>query len=168
AERIVTGFDPETGVFEQFRGYYDLEPIDLARYEPRELPIDIVLGHEEVRASQILKQPDVLMLLWLLRDRVPRAILEANFRFYDTRTAHGSSLSPPIHAAIAARLGDTALALRYFRQTAEIDLANNMGNAAGGVHMAALGGLWQAAVLGMGGLSLSDPPAPDPRLPAEW
>lgn len=31
-------------------------------------------------------------------------------------------------------------------------LANNMGNAAGGVDIAALGGLWQAAVLGVGGL----------------
>lgn len=168
AGRLFTGFDPETGLFEQFRGYFELEPIDLAEYEPRTLPIDLVLGHERVRASQIVKQPDVLMLLWLLRDRFPRAVLEANFRYYDPRTAHGSSLSPPIHAALAARLGDSALALRYFRQTAEIDLANNMGNAAGGVHMAALGGLWQAAVLGIGGLSLSDPPSLDPRLPAEW
>src|SRR5690606_7949798 len=144
------------------------EPIDLAQYEPRTLPIELVLGHEAVRASQVVKQPDVLMLLWLLRDRFSREVIDVNFRYYDPRTAHGSSLSPPIHAALAARLGDSALALRYFRQTAEIDLANNMGNAAGGVHMAALGGLWQAAVLGMGGLSLSDPPAPDPRLPAEW
>jgi hypothetical protein len=32
-----------------------------------------------------------------------------------------------------------ALAQAYFRQAAEIDLANNMGNAAGGVHMGALG-----------------------------
>jgi len=168
AARLFTGFNPETGLFEQFRGYFELEPVDLADYEPRVLPIELVLGQERVRGSQILKQPDVLMLLWLLRDRFPREVLEQNFRYYDPRTAHGSSLSPPIHAALAARLGDTALALRYFRQTAEIDLANNMGNAAGGVHMAALGGLWQAAVLGMGGLSLTHPPALDPRLPAEW
>ena len=45
-----------------------------------------------------------------------------------------------------------ALAQTYFRQAAEIDLANNMGNAAGGVHMGALGGLWQAAVFGAAGL----------------
>jgi hypothetical protein len=55
-------------------------------------------------------------------------------------------------AAGAARLGDTTLAERYFRQAAEIDLADNMGNAAGGVHAGALGGLWQAAVLGFAGL----------------
>ena len=38
------------------------------------------------------------------------------------------------------------------QQAAEIDLADNMGNAAGGVHVGALGGLWQAAVLGFAGL----------------
>lgn len=168
AGRIVTGFDPETKLFEQFRGYFELETIDLAAYEPRELPIDLVLGQERVLGSQVLKQPDVLMLLWVLRDRFPRDVVEANFRYYEPRTAHGSSLSPPIHAALAARLGMSDVALRYYRQTAEIDLANNMGNAAGGVHMAALGGLWQAAVFGMAGLSIGERPTLDPRLPPEW
>ncbi|MBS1153076.1 MAG: beta-phosphoglucomutase family hydrolase, partial [Myxococcaceae bacterium] len=82
---------------------------------------------------------------------------------------HGSSLSPPIHALVAARLGDRPLADRYFHQTAEIDLANNMGNAAGGVHVAALGGLWQAAVFGYAGLRLEqNGPVFDPRLPDSW
>jgi nucleotide-binding universal stress UspA family protein len=54
---------------------------------------------------------------------------------------------------VAARLGNTALAELYFRQAAEIDLANN--NAASGIHAAALGGLWQAAVLGFAGLRFS-------------
>ena len=60
-----------------------------------------------------------------------------------------------------------ALAERYFRQAAEIDLANNMGNAAGGVHAAALGGLWQAAVFGFAGLRFTgEKPEPRPNLPA--
>jgi kojibiose phosphorylase len=94
---------------------------------------------------------------------------EANFRYYEPRTAHGSSLSPALHALVAARLGDAALAQTYFRQAAEIDLANNMGNAAGGVHMGALGGIWQAAVLGAAGLrALSDGIAIDPHLLPGW
>jgi trehalose/maltose hydrolase-like predicted phosphorylase len=83
-------------------------------------------------------------------------IHEANFRYYEPRTAHGSSLSPAFYALVAARLGDRALAQAYFRQAAEIDLANNIGNAAGGVHMAALGALWQAAVFGVAGLRLRE------------
>ncbi|HVK68701.1 MAG TPA: glycosyl hydrolase family 65 protein, partial [Polyangium sp.] len=37
-------------------------------------------------------------------------------------------------------------------QTASIDLGNNMGNAAGGVHAAGLGSLWQAVAFGVAGL----------------
>ncbi len=117
----------------------------------------------------MIKQADVVMLVHLLWARFPPAVREANFRFYEPRTDHGSSLSPPVHAAVAARLGLAELAMRYFRQTAEIDLANNMGNAAGGVHVAALGGLWQAAVFGFAGLDLAaDPPVLRPRLPPGW
>ncbi len=70
---------------------------------------------------------------------------------------------------VAARLGNLSLAERFFRQAAEIDLANNMGNCAGGVHIAALGGLWQAAVLGFAGLSVREWGLElDPRLPRAW
>lgn len=169
ASRMYVGLDEESGLIEQFRGYFDLEDIDLSAHEPRQAPIDVLLGRERVAASQVIKQPDVVMLFHLLEDRFPRRVREACFRYYEPRTAHGSSLSPPVHAAVAARLGDVELAARYFRQTAEIDLANNMGNAASGVHMAAVGGLWQAAVLGFAGLRLDeDGPRVEPHLSPRW
>ena len=66
-------------------------------------------------------------------------------------------------------MGNDALAERYFRQAAEIDLANNMGNAAGGIHAAAMGGLWQAAVFGFAGVSLTqEMPDTRPSLPPGW
>ena len=39
---------------------------------------------------------------------------------------------------------------------ADIDLSDNMGNAARGLHMATMGGLWQAAVMGFGGVRRHD------------
>lgn len=169
AEAMYTGFDSQTGLFEQFRGYFDLEDIDLAAYEPRIVPMDVLLGQERIARSKVIKQADVVMLIYLLWDRFPSQVREANFRYYEPRTGHGSSLSPSIHALVAARLGGLELAERYFKQAAEIDLANNMGNAAGGVHAAALGGLWQAAVLGFAGMRLhSDGLAFDPHLPQHW
>jgi kojibiose phosphorylase len=132
-------------------------------------PLDVLLGRERVQASKVIKQPDVVMLLYLLWERFPAEVRRANFRYYEPRTSGGSSLSPPVHAAMAARLGDAELAMRYFRQTIQIDLANRMGNAAGGVHAAALGGLWQAMVFGFAGLTLSaEGPTLDARLPALW
>lgn len=169
AQELYTGFDDRTGLFEQFEGYFALEEIDLAAFEPRNATIDVLLGRERIGRSQIIKQPDVVMMLHLLWDRFAPEVREANFRYYEPRCAHGSSLSPAIHATVAARLGRTELAERYFRQASEIDLADNMGNAAGGVHAAALGGLWQAAVFGFGGVRLGDGgPLCEPNLPTKW
>jgi kojibiose phosphorylase len=169
AGRMYIGLDPHTGLIEEFRGYYGLEALDLTPYARRRTPMTVLLGRERIERSQIIKQPDVVMLLYLLWDRFTPAVREANFRFYDARTDHGSSLSPPVHAAFAARLGDVALAERYFRQTVAIDLENDMGNAASGVHIGALGGLWQAAVLGFAGLELGPRgPALHPHLPPSW
>ena len=66
-------------------------------------------------------------------------------------------------------LGYSEMALRYFRQTAAIDLADTHAAIDGGVHIAALGGIWLMAVFGFAGLSLqSDGLAIDPQLPADW
>ena len=107
-------------------------------------------------------------LLSLLPEELPGAMAETNFRHYEARCAHGSSLSAGFHALAAARLGDSDLALRYLREAAALDLDPDP-TTAGGVRMAGLGGVWQAAVLGFAGLDLmGDTLAINPRLPPEW
>lgn len=169
ADAIPTGFDSRTLLFEQFSGYFKKEQIDLNVYEPRSAAIDVILGYKRLRQSNIVKQPDVLMAIYLLWDDLSPEVRAANFRYYEPRTAHGSSLSPSIHALIAARLGDMEAAQQYLKQSAEIDLGNSMGNAAGGVHAAAIGGLWQAAIFGFAGLrACSDELRLAPHLLAHW
>ncbi len=169
ARSVYTGFDPRTGVFEQFRGYFEKEPLDLRSYEPRSAAMDVILGHERIQATNVVKQADVVMALYLLSERFPADVREANFRYYEPRTGHGSSLSPSIHALVAARLDQLELAAQYLQQAAEIDLGNNMGNAAGGVHAAAIGGLWQAVVFGFAGVRLeAEGLCFDPHLLPRW
>lgn len=166
---MYTGFDPKTKLFEQFAGFYKKEHINLLSYEPRNTAMDVILGHERVQETNVVKQADVVMALFLLWNDFPADVREANFRHYEPLTGHGSSLSPSIHAAVAARFGDLELAEKYLRQSAEIDLGNNMGNAAGGVHAAAIGGLWQAVVLGFAGLeTTSDGLRLNPHLLPQW
>jgi trehalose/maltose hydrolase-like predicted phosphorylase len=154
ADITFTGFDPRTHLYEQFRGYYEREQVDLASYEPRNAAMDVILGHEKIQHTNVVKQADVVMAVCLLWDDFPAEVRAANFRYYEPRTGHGSSLSPSIHALVAARLGNLSLAEKYLRQAAEIDLGNNMGNAAGGVHAAAIGGLWQAIAFGFAGVRI--------------
>jgi trehalose/maltose hydrolase-like predicted phosphorylase len=166
--RIVTGLDQATGLYEQFAGYHKLEPLDLSLYADRKVPIDVVIGRERTQRSQVVKQADVVALLALLPDEFPGAAAKANFRHYEPRCAHGSSLSAGIHALVAARLGETEPALGFLRHAAAADLELDP-NSAGGIRIAGLGGLWQAVVLGFAGLDLmGDRLGIDPRLPPRW
>jgi trehalose/maltose hydrolase-like predicted phosphorylase len=168
AEGLVLGQDAATGLIAQFAGYFALEDIDLAAYADRTAPIDVVLGPERTQRSQVTKQADVVMCLALLWDQYTAAQREANFRYYEPRCAHGSSLSPAIHALVAARLGDRQRAEHYFHEAAAIDLGE-ASSAATGIHMGALGGLWQAIVFGFGGISFSAGGIRvAPQLPPHW
>ena len=171
AERIALLRDENTGLFEQFRGYFSLEDVDLSALRPRGRSAREILGPERTNRSQIIKQPDVLMLLFLFRDRFPLKALATNWDHYAPRTdiEGGSSLGPAIHAALAARLGRMEEALEELRRAAFVDLADNRGNTGDGIHMASAGGLWQAIVFGFAGLQLApDGPRVDPRLPPRW
>ena len=169
ASLMVTGFDRETNLFEQFAGFFDLEELDLQAYRPMSVPIDVTIGRERTQRAQVVKQADVVALSALFWERFPVAVHEANVRYYEPRTAHGSSLSLALHALVSARLGEADLAARYFHDAAAIDLAPPGGKSAGGVHIATLGGLWQAAVFGMGGIRLrEDGLVVDPHLPSTW
>ena len=169
ADTLFTGFDPATGLFEQFAGFFDLEEVDLLRYADRTMPLDVVLGRERTQRSQVVKQADVVALLALLPEECDAPARLANFRYYEPRCGHGSSLSRGMHAFVSARLGDMELATRYFHETAATDLADTSDGSAGGIHIAALGGLWQAALFGFAGLSLgADALGIDPHLPPAW
>ncbi len=109
------------------------------------------------------------MALYLLEECFSKETVERSFQHSDQRTGHGSSLSPSIYGLVAARLGLDKKAWQYFKKGALIDLADNMGNAAGGVHIAALGGLWQQVVMGFAGVRIRDDGIfVDPNLPRDF
>ncbi len=163
--------DPETGLIEQFEGFFHLEDVNLADYEPRTKSMQALLGIEATSERQILKQADVLMLLYLLRDRYHRDIIQTNWDYYNPRTDHtyGSSLGPAIHAILACDLGNPAEAYEHFMRAALVDLEDVRRNAQEGIHAASAGGIWQAVVFGFGGIRLTqNGPVACPHLPPGW
>ena len=169
AEGLITGFDPKTGLVEQFAGYFGLEQIDLSQYRERTAPMDVILGRKRTQRSQVIKQADVVALLALLPETFSREIQKTNFHYYAPRCGHGSSLSRGMHALVGARLGDIPLAAQYFADTAATDLDEPAADSAGGVRIAAQGALWQVAIFGFAGLSFEDAGiALSPRLPPNW
>jgi kojibiose phosphorylase len=170
-QRLYIGFDAGTGLFEQFEGFFQRKDVDLRDFEPRTKSMQVILGIEGIQAYQILKQPDVLMMLYLLRSKFDRETLKANWDYYTPRTdlTYGSSLGPAVQAAIAAQMGDIQAAYQHFIHAARTDLEDARGNAGEGIHAATAGGLWQAAIFGFGGLEVNpNGPAAVPHLPPGW
>jgi trehalose/maltose hydrolase-like predicted phosphorylase len=170
ADALIDGLRPDSGVYEQFAGFDDLEPLLIAEVAPRRpITADLLLGRERVHAAQIVKQADVLMLHHVLPDEVAPGTLRSNLAFYEPRTAHGSSLSPGVHASLFARAGDTKRALEMLRMAAAVDLDDLTGTGAGGVHLGTMGSVWQALAFGFAGLDpLGTRLTLAPRLPSEW
>ena len=153
ADSIVDGLAAKTGLFEQFSGFFGLgicrscrlcRPFraDGCRARP---------GKDE--NTQVVKQADVVALIALLPEEFPGGMARKNFRYYEPRCGHGSSLSPAMHGVAAARIGDAEMALQYFRQSTALDLSDSVVGMGGGVHIAALGANWMVAVLGFAGLA---------------
>jgi kojibiose phosphorylase len=161
------------GLIEQFEGYFRRKDIDLAALEPRTKSAQEVFGIEGCNQTQILKQPDVLMLQYLLRDHYSDEAVRVNYDYYAPRTDHtyGSSLGPSIMAIMACEVGKPEDAYEHFRRAVRADLRDVRGNAGDGIHGASAGGTWQAVVFGFGGLHIAPQGsrwAAHPRLPHHW
>jgi beta-phosphoglucomutase len=170
-QHILVLEDANTGLIEQFEGFFALEDVNLADYEPRTRSMQALLGIEETSKRQILKQADVLMLLYLLRDRYTKQAIQTNWDYYNPRTDHtyGSSLGPAIHAILACDMGDPIEAYNHYMRAALVDLEDVRRNAEEGIHAASAGGVWQAIVFGFGGIRLTETgPVANPNLPPGW
>jgi kojibiose phosphorylase len=171
AERITFNVRPD-GLIEQFDGFFALKDVDLNDYEPRTKSMHEIFGIEAANHYQVLKQPDVLMVQYLLHGEYPDDQVRSNYEYYTPRTDHtyGSSLGPSIQAIVACQMGDIEAAYEHFLRAARADLRDVRGNAGDGIHAASAGGTWQAVVFGFGGLRIHTDGRFEtrPRLPQQW
>lgn len=159
------------GLIEQFEGYFQRRDVDLDALEPRHISAQVLFGIEGCNETQVLKQPDVLMVQYLLRDQFTDSQVQINYDYYTPRTDHtyGSSLGPSIQAIMACDVGRPDDAYQHFIRAVRADLRDVRGNARDGIHGASAGGTWQAVVFGFGGLRVTDQRwTLKPRLPKHW
>ena len=110
----------------------------------------------------------------MLGEQYSQAVKIANWEYYEPRCEHGSSLSTCMYALLAAQIGKTDWAYRFFMRAAQTDLLGGyklyLGPLyIGGTHPAANGGSWMVAVQGFGGLSLKENQVKiTPHLPQQW
>jgi trehalose/maltose hydrolase-like predicted phosphorylase len=169
ADALVDGYDPVTGCHEQFAGYFALDPLLVRELGTPPLAADLLAGRERIAASQVIKQPDALMLHVLVPDELVPGSLQRDLELYLPRTAHGSSLSPASCAHLLARAGRPDEALDLLTLAIEVDLHDEAGTSAAGVHLAAAAGAWRAVLAGFLGIRVrAGVLEMAPCVPAAW
>ncbi len=159
----------ETGLIEQHDGYFDLPHTDINAIPMSEFPLYDHWSYDRIYRSDMIKQPDVLMFLYLYNSSFTKETKRINYEFYEPRTIHESSLSPAIHSILAAELDNMDDAVRFFGYATRLDLDNYNRNTREGLHTTSIAMAWINIVYGFAGLrSDGEQLKFAPRLPDRW
>jgi maltose phosphorylase len=169
AARMRLPVDAATGIIEQHDGFFDLPHIDLDAIPREDFPLYSHWSYDRIYRNDMIKQPDVLMFMFLHNQEFSLDCKRVNFDYYEPRCIHESSLSPSVHSVLAAELGRRQQAFDFFGFATRLDLDDYNRNTCEGLHTTALAAAWVNIVYGFGGLR-SDGPllAFAPTIPAAW
>ena len=157
------------GLIEQHDGFFDLPHTDVNAIPTEEFPLYEHWSYDRIYRTDMIKQPDVLMFLYLYNTSFSGTVKRVNYEFYQPRTIHESSLSPAIHSILAAELGKMDEAIDFFGYATRLDLDNYNRNTREGLHITSIAMAWANIVYGFAGLrSDGDRLRFAPRLPARW
>jgi alpha,alpha-trehalose phosphorylase len=169
ADAMAIPFDDFLGVHPQDLHFLEREVWDLENTPLAKRPLLLHYHPLVIYRFQVLKQADVVLALFLQGELFTDEQKRADFEYYDPITTGDSTLSAVVQSIMAAEVGYSDLARRYFVNALFVDLADRHRNTADGVHVASAGGVWSALVYGFGGFRDHGGRFTfDPRLPADW
>ncbi|MGV8848890.1 MAG: glycoside hydrolase family 65 protein [Propionibacteriaceae bacterium] len=169
AEAMHVPYDELFGIHPQDDAFLSKELWDLPNTPPDKRPLLLHYHPLVIYRHQVLKQADVVLALYLQGDEFTPEQKRADFEYYDPLTTGDSTLSSVVQAIIAAEVGYADLAADYFAHALYVDLADVHKNTDAGVHVASIGGVWNALVGGFAGMrDYHGVISFDPRLPAAW
>lgn len=147
-EKMYYPEDQELGIFVQHDGFLDKDLTPVAELDPSNLPLNQNWSWDRVLRSPYIKQADVLQGIYFFGNQFSLDEKRRNFEFYEPLTVHESSLSPSIHAILAAELGMEEKAVEMYERTARLDLDNYNNDTDDGLHITSMTGSWLAIVHG--------------------
>jgi maltose phosphorylase len=168
-DKMYYPYDEKRQIFLQQDGYLDKEQILVKDLPAAERPINQKWSWDRILRSCYIKQADVLQGIYFFEDQYDIDTIRRNFDFYEPRTVHESSLSPCVHAILAAKLGDEARAYEFYLRTARLDLDDYNNDTEDGCHITSMAGTWMAVVEGFGGMRVRDGKLVfQPFIPEKW
>lgn len=161
--------DPKRGLFLQQDGFLDKELLKVTDLKPEDRPINQKWSWDRILRSCFIKQADVLQGLYFFEDQYSLSTIRENFDFYEPMTVHESSLSPCVHAILAAKLGYKQKAYEFYLRTARLDLDDYNNDTEDGCHITSMAGAWLSVTKGFGGMRVKDGKLYfNPFLPEQW
>jgi maltose phosphorylase len=161
--------DESRNIFLQQDGFLDKEIIPVKDINPAESPLNQNWSWDRILRSCYIKQADVLQGLYFFGDKFDAKTLESNYAFYEPLTVHESSLSPCVHAILAARLGREDDAYNFYLRTSRLDLDDYNNDTEDGLHITSMAGTWMSVVEGFAGMQVKNGKLSfNPFLPAQW
>jgi maltose phosphorylase len=158
-----------TSIRLQQDGFLDKDLRAADTLDAAERPINQVWSWDRILRSCFIKQADVLQGFYFFPDDFSQEELRDNFDFYEPMTVHESSLSPCVHAILAARLGREEKAVEMYLRTSRLDLDDYNAEAYQGLHITSMAGTWMSVVEGFGGFRVKGGvPQFTTMLPAAW
>jgi maltose phosphorylase len=157
------------GVFEQHDGFFNLPHIDLKSIKKSELPLYDFWAYDRIYRTDMIKQPDVLMFLFMFAQDFSREVKKANYEYYEPICMHESSLSPSIHSVIASEIGKHEEAAEFFGFATRLDLDDYNNNTYQGLHTTSISAAWTNIMYGFGGMRTDKQIlAFSPSIPKKW
>jgi maltose phosphorylase len=162
-------YDEHQQIFLQQDGYLDKEQILVKELPASQRPINQKWSWDRILRSCYIKQADVLQGIYFFEDQYDINTIRRNFDYYEPRTVHESSLSPCVHAILAAKLGDEQRAYEFYLRTSRLDLDDYNNDTEDGCHITSMAGTWMSVVEGFGGMRVRDGMLSfNPFLPDTW
>lgn len=147
-------WDEKRKIYLQQDGFLDKEIIPADQLPASERPLNQKWSWDRILRSCYIKQADVLQSIFWFEDSYTKEEIKRHFDFYEPITVHESSLSPCVHAVLAARIDNFAKAYEFYLRTARLDLDDYNNDTEDGCHITSMAGTWMSFVMGFGGLKV--------------
>ncbi len=150
--KMIILYDDQTKLFEQHEGFFKLPHLDINSIPTSDFPLYAHWSYDRIYRNDMIKQPDVLMFMFLYNQDFTLEQKKANYEFYEPKCIHESSLSPSIHSIFACELRKLDEAAKFFEFATRLDLDDYNCNTCEGIHTTSIAAAWMNIVYGFGGL----------------
>ncbi len=169
SELMYFPYSQKHNVYLQQDGFLDKEYITIDKLPKEERPINQKWSWDRILRSSFIKQADVLQGIYFFENKFTSDEINRHFNFYEPITVHESSLSPCVHAILAAKIDMMDKAYEMYLRTARLDLDDYNNEVHEGLHITSMAGTWLTIVQGFGGMrTFKKKLSFNPQIPKEW